>query len=241
MLAATAPDAIAYVALFAGAAAQAVSGIGFALVGAPFVTVALGGADGVRVVIVLGLGVNLLTLWRDGASANLRYVGALLLPAVVAGPLAAWALAGADSDTLSVVCGLIVLASIAALAGGFESARLSGRAGAVIAGAVSGAMNTLGGVGGPAAAGYALNARWPSERQRATLATYFLGLNLVSVASRGMPPVSGRFWVVAAAAVVGGFLTGVVAAGHFEDRGLRAATLLLAALGACIAVASGLA
>ena len=204
-------------------------------------TVALGGADGVRLVIVLAIGVNLLTLHRESASADLRVVGALLLPAAVAGPLAAWAFAGADSDTLSVACGVVVLAAVAAVARGFEIRRLSGRAGTVVVGALSGAMNVLGGVSGPAAATYALNARWPPPRRRATLATYFLGLNLVSVASRGIPPASGRFWASAAVAIAGGFFTGAAATGRLDERTVASATLVLAALGACGAVWNGLA
>ena len=55
---------IAWVAVAVGAAAQAVTGIGFALVCAPFL-VSLDGRDGVRTVILLSAALNLVMMVRE--------------------------------------------------------------------------------------------------------------------------------------------------------------------------------
>jgi uncharacterized membrane protein YfcA len=233
-------EAFALLAVLAGAGAQAITGIGFSLVCAPLLTLALGGGDGVRVANLLAIGVNLLLLRMEWRSAELRHVLMLLIPATLVAAATAWAIGGANPRALSVASGAVVLLAIGVLARGVRSAALAGRAGAVVAGAVSGAMNVAGGVGGPAVAAYALNADWPVKRMRATLATYFLGINVVSVATRGIPALPAPFLAGLAAAVAVGFGAGSLLSRRLDAHVVRSGTLLLAAAGACAAVVQGL-
>lgn len=231
--------AAAAVAVLAGAGAQAVTGIGFSLVCAPLLTLALGGGDGVRIANVLAIGVNLLILRGERRAADARSAVALLAPAAVTAVLVSWAIRGASPQALSVASGALVLVAVAALASGRRIRALSGGVGAVLAGAVSGAMNVVGGVGGPAAASYALNARWSPATMRATLALYFLGINVVSVVSRGVPGAAAWFYPAVIAALVAGFGAGTLAARRLDAAVVRSGTLVLAALGGAAAIAQG--
>ncbi|MGH7721546.1 MAG: TSUP family transporter [Candidatus Dormibacteria bacterium] len=236
----TVADSLAVLAVLIGAGASAVTGIGFALVCAPVLTIALGGGDGVRIANALAIGVNLLLIRREWRNAVVGDVLMLLVPAAVAIAAVAWAIRSASPHVLSVASGALILVAVGALVWGARVAPLAGRAGAVIAGAVSGAMNVVGGVGGPAVASYALNARWPPEQTRPTLAIYFLAINVVSVASRGVPGLSGIFVIAAVVALVVGFGLGALLARRLDARMLRSGTLMLAALGAGAAIAQGL-
>ena len=185
-----------------GASTHAVSGLGFSIVCVPAFTVVYGGRDGVRLANLLAIGVNVLVLAREGRHADLRRAFTLLIPAVIAAPLTAVAIRHADADLLSIIAGVVVFATVAALAVGARAPALAGPLGAVVAGSVSGAMNVVAGIGAPTVAGYASNAHWPPERLRPTLATYFLGLNAVSVAARGAPDISSALLIGCAVALV---------------------------------------
>lgn len=223
-----------------GAGAQAVTGLGFSLVCAPLLTLAFGGGDGVRLANVLAIGVNLVLLARGWRQADLPRAAALLVPAVAVIPLAAVLAAAASPGTLAIAAGVLVLLAVAALAAGFRARRLTGWVGVVLAGAISGAMNVLGGVGGPAVASYAANAGWSLARLRPTLAAYFLGINTVSVLARGVPPVSVGFLAASTAAGAGGFAVGSRLAHRSDTRAIERATLALAAAGAVAAIIEGL-
>jgi uncharacterized membrane protein YfcA len=223
-----------------GAATHAVTGLGFSIVCVPAFTLVYGGRDGVRLANVLTLGVNALVLAREGRHADLRRVATLLAPATATAAVAAVAVHRANPDVLSVIAGTLVLAAVAALALGKRAPALSGTGGAVLAGAMSGAMNVVAGIGGPTVASYASNADWPAERLRPTLASYFLGLNAVSVAARGAPRISAGLLIAFAVAMLVGFLAGVVWRSAIDARKLQRITLLLAGAGAVAAIVKGI-
>jgi uncharacterized membrane protein YfcA len=236
----TAADGVALMAVLVGAGAQAVTGIGFSLVCAPVLTLVLGGGDGVRLANLLAVGVNLLLLRREWRNAVVGDVLFLLVPAALAIAATALAISHANPRVLSVASGVLILIAVGALASGVRIRRLAGRTGAVIAGVISGGMNVVGGVGGPAVASYALNANWSPRQTRSTLAIYFLAINVVSVASRGVPGLSAGFIIGAGVALAAGFTIGALFAGRLDVRAVRSGTLLLAAVGACAAIVQGL-
>jgi uncharacterized membrane protein YfcA len=235
-----AANAVTIAAVAFGATTHAVSGLGFSIVCVPTFTVLYGGRDGVRLSNLLALGVNLLVLGREGRHADFRRAFSLLVPAAVAAPLAAVAIHYANEDVLSIVAGVLVLATVIALVLGARAPSLSGPLGAIVAGSASGAMNVVAGIGGPTVASYASNAQWPPDRLRPTLATYFLGLNMVSVAARGAPDISSGLLIGCAVALVVGYTAGVVLRGRIDVRHLQLATLLLAGCGAVAAIVTGI-
>ncbi len=216
-----------------GAAAQAVTGIGFALICGPFLVTTLGAREGVRMTVFLSAIVNAMVLLPEWRATRVRYALALLIPAAASLPLFARLVRGADPDVLAVAAGSLAIAGAAALAVGVRSARLVGPVGAAGAGVVSAAMNVVAGIGGPAAAVYAVNAGWPPAVTRATLQTYFLALNIVTLLALGMPVVeSGPFLGLAA-----GWVAGTLLAKRLPDGPVRTTTLALAAAGGVLAIA----
>lgn len=221
-------------AVLAGAVAQSVSGIGFVLVCGPLLVAALGPADGVRLAVVLSLLVNLAVLARTREEAELRPALLLLVPAVVATPLVAWALRSAPERLAAGLAGASAVVGAAALAAGVRWHAARGRVGAVGAGVVSAAMNVAAGIGGPAIALYAGNAGWPATAMRSTAQVYFLGLNVVAVVSLGLPHVGAGLFVACVAALVLGLLAGGAVARRVAESAARRLTLALAAAGGLV-------
>ena len=228
--------ALATLAVAAGAGAQAITGLGFALVCAPFLIALTDAREGVRTAIFLGLFINIAMLIREHHHVMVREGSLLAVPALAATPLLAWALARDDTEVLAIVAGVLTLVSVAALYVGLRLAIARGMAGAIVAGFVSAAMNVIAAIGGPAAAVYAVNAGWEPARSRSTLQFYFFFLGVVGLLSLGLPspsPVLGVGLVV-------GWLAGTMAAPRLSDRVVRTAILAVAAAGGIVAIAANL-
>ena len=223
-----------------GAAAQAVTGFGFSLVTVPFLVLLIGPLHAVRLVNVLAVGINVLMLSREHRDLDLRNAVRLLLPAVAVTPVAAFAVHRTDPALLSIIVGAAVLACAFLLASGRRAERLRGRRGMIGAGAVSAAMNTASGVGGPAVAMYALNAEWSTEMTRPTLQLYFLGLNVLSFASLGPVWVRPVPAVLLGAAIVAGYVLGITVVRRLSATTVSRAILVLSVVGGSAAVIRGL-
>ena len=109
------------------------------------------------------------------------------------------------------------------------------------AGTVSSAMNVVSGVGGPAVAMYAVNARWPPHAMRPTLQLYFLGLNVVSLAALGLAVPEGATTVALLVALGAGLLLGLRVARRLPAHAIRGAVLGLAIVGGMVAIVRGIA
>lgn len=221
-------------AVLVGAVAQSVSGIGFVLVCGPLLVAALGPDDGVRLAVVLSFVVNVAVLSRTWRQVELRTAVLLLVPAAVVTPFAARLLRSAPDRLAAGVAGACAVVGAAALAAGLRWRTARGRTGAVLAGSVSAVMNVAAGIGGPAIALYAGNADWPSTAMRSTAQVYFLGLNIVALASLGLPHVSGGLLVGCLIALAVGLPLGALVARRVADRTARRLTLSLAAFGGVV-------
>ena len=231
---------VAMVAVATGAAAQAITAFGFSLVAAPILVLLVGPAHAIRMANVLAVLVNLVLLAQHRRHARVSAALGLLVPAVVVTPLAAYVVHRTDPPLLSIVVGLLIVASALAVGRGVRSRRLRGTPGLLAAGALGAVMNTASGVGGPAVAMYALNADWPVEMTRPTLQVYFLGLNVLSFVALG--PVSLSFASAAAlvAALLGGLGAGSALASHLAAGSVRRAVLCLAIAGGLAAIIRGI-
>jgi len=215
----------------AGALAQSVSGIGFALVCAPLLVVALGPQDGVRLAVLLSLALNavLLTrLWRDVEPGRTLL---LLVPSALATPVFAVLARGLPERGAALLAGTVVLAGVALLASGVRWRAAAGRTGAVAAGVVGAGMNVLASVAGPVVALWAANAEWPHRAQRASLQAFFLGLNCVALPSLGAPQVGLGLLAGCLAALALGAALGVPLARRVGEAAARRTTLALAGAG----------
>ena len=223
---------LATVAVAVGAFAQSISGIGFALVCGPFLVAILGVREGVRVAVVLSTLLNAVMVVREFRAVRVRDGLRLLIPAALATPLLAVGVRRIDTRWAALAAGVATLIGAGVLASGRRWRRASGPAGAVVAGVISATMNVVAAIGGPAAALYADNAGWRPASTRATLQAYFLALNLVALASLGLPRVSPVLLV----GLVTGSLLGALVAHRMSEPVVRRATLGLAALGGLVVV-----
>lgn len=222
------------------AGAQAITGIGFALICAPLLILCVGPRDGVLVVTAFGMILSVLVLAREWRHTNIRHATALLVPACLVAPIAAYIADVAPASTLSIIAGALVLIAIGILASGFRSKHLRGFVGTVISGATSGMMGVLAGIGGPAVAIYAMNADWEVRTLRPTLNVYFIGLSLMALLVRGMPSVDANFGIGLLVAILIGFALGGKVAHRVHPTTVRQMILVLAAIGGVAAIGKGL-
>lgn len=224
----------------AGAAAQAVTGFGFSLVASPVFVLLVGPIQAVRLTNIFAIVVNAMMLVREHAGIRAGRAVRLLIPAAVVTPPAAWLVHHTDPAVMSIVVGVVVVACAVALMSGRRAEHLRGTKGIFAAGAISAAMNTTSGVGGPAVAMYALNDEWDQEEARPTMALFFVGLNVLSLAALGLLtiPVPLAAGLVMATAV--GFWLGLILLRRMEPTRLARAILLLSMVGGLAAAGRGI-
>ncbi|SNS47640.1 hypothetical protein SAMN06893096_104283 [Geodermatophilus pulveris] len=201
-----------------GALTQRATGLGFALVAAPFLVLLTGPAVGVSLSNVLSASLCALVLVRTGRRTLWREVAVLAVPALLAVPLGVYVVRTLPEGPLLVAVGLMSVAAVAVVAVGRNRALLTGRGSAVVAGALAGFMNVTAGVGGPMVTAYAVSRRWPLPVFIPTAQATLLVLNVASLAGKGLPPLAATVWVVSGVALVTG-----LAAGELLSRRLGAA------------------
>lgn len=116
---------------------------------------------------------------------------------------------------------------------------LAGRWGVIGAGASSGFMNAIAGVGGPPIAIYAATTNWSIASFIPTSQVTYLSVNLMSLLVKGWPSTG---WTELSAAVVGvviGAVLGAVVADRIPERHCFLVALLVAALGGTAGIVRG--
>ncbi len=231
-------DLLAAAAVMLGVVAQAVTGFGFSLVSAPFLVAAYDAPDGVQLNVALSVFVNVALL--VGARRNVEWgtTVRLFIPAAVATVVVGLLVRGSDSGLVTVAAGALCLLGVAAVARGRPVRRLAGTTGTITVGALSGAINVTAGIGGPPVVLFGLAAGWAPVAARATLQSFFLGINLVALATLGLPD---RLPVLVVPGAVVGLLVGATVARRLPPEQVRRVTLLVAGAGSALAIARGLA
>ncbi len=230
-------EVVAALAVLVGSVAQAVTGFGFSLVCAPFLVAAYGAPEGVQMNMVVSLVLNLILLatgWRrvDRGSA----IG-LLVPALVATAGLGVLVRGSSTDALTVLAGALCLLGVVVVARGRTFHRLTGKVGTTVVGALAGAMNVVAGIGGPPVVLFGATAGWPPEVARPTLQAFFFGINVVALATLGLPD-DLPLLLVAGMAV--GLAIGHPLSRRLHPDQVRLAVLLIAGTGSVLAIVRGL-
>ncbi|WP_433785317.1 sulfite exporter TauE/SafE family protein [Actinomycetospora sp. CA-101289] len=224
-----------------GAVTQRATGLGLALVGAPFLVAVLGARDGVSFGNALQVVLCLVVLLRTYRGVDLRATGLLLAGAVVAVPLGALVVGALPEGPLLVVVGLlaaaaVVLSLVPGLAG-----RLGGPAAGLGAGALAGFVNVTAGVGGPVLSAYALAQRWSTDVFVPTAQVVLLVINLVALLSKGVPVLAPVVWGTGLAGLAVGVVLGDVLHRRLDPLTARRAVTVLALVGALATVVRGVA
>jgi len=221
---------------------QRVSGIGFALVAGPVLLAVVGPDEAVRLVSVTGLAscaVGIASTWRESRPAEML----TLLPFTYLAIVPAGLFADAVGDGVaSLLAGLVVLPALAvALRPPRRIEAVPRWARASVAGALSGAMNAVAGLGGPMAATYGISRRWDAALVPNMQLFLFLSAPGV-LAVRGWPELvgGGALFLLSLAAGAGVAAGGLVSA-RMSLRTAGRITVTVAVVGAGVAIVRGIA
>lgn len=221
------------VCLTAGAA-QTVAGFGLSLIVAPIAQTITPGAVAVRLMVGLAAIVNsgiLARSWRQvlpGPAALI--IAPTLVATLVVGPI----ISGSGSDVIGIVAAGATLLTVAVTAVGRTPRQLSGRTGAVVAGAVSGALNVSSGVSGPPVAAYAAAQSWPADRLVPTVQAVFLPGNIAAFLVLGGARIPLGLGLVGALGTIVGMGVGAWARPRIPPGVVRKLILTVATIGAVL-------
>lgn len=227
-------------AVFAGAMTQRVTGLGFALVAAPFLVLLLGPLEGVLVSNLLSLVVSLVVLACTWRHVDVKRTILLAAPALLAVPLGAWVALALPGPLLLVVVGGLVLSGLIVVLCSQRARVFKGTGGAMSAGAMSGFMNASAGVGGPAVTLYALSTDWRQPTFLPSIQCYFALVSAASLAAKGMPSISTTMLIMVLSALGLGLGLGQLLSRWVSPDGTRSAVSAIAVVGAAGTVVKGL-
>ncbi len=228
-------------AVLLGALTQRATGLGLALVAAPFLVLVAGPVAGVSLSNSLSASTCALVLARTWRRALWREVVLLALPALAAIPLGVLVVRTLPDGPLLVIVGALSVGAVSLVLLDRGRELPHGRWTGIPAGALAGFMNATAGVGGPMVSAYAMSRSWPLPVFIPTAQATLLAVNLASLAGKGPPALPPAVWLVCAAALATGLLAGELVGRHVgADRGRRL-VLALALAGGVAAVARGVA
>lgn len=227
-------------AVMVGAATQRITGLGFGLVSAPFLVLALGPFNGVLLANLLAFATSLAVLVSTWRYVELRRTLLLVVPALVAVLPGAWVARHTSPPLLAVIVGTAVIVALLLLILVERLRVFRGTPGAIAAGALSGFMGVTAGVGGPAVTLYALSTGWKGRGLVASLQLLFASTSAAALAAKGLPPVPVQVVATALVALLPGLLIGQWIATRVNAHHAHIAVITLALLGALATVAKGL-
>lgn len=225
---------------FVGALAQRTTGMGFALLSAPFLVLVLGPLEGVLVVNAAGCVTNSLILarvWRDIDWPRAK----VLVPMGVIGVLpGAMAVALLPEAPLTIVVSLLVILGLGATLLMRGRTVPSSAALGAVGGFASGFMNVTAGVGGPGVVVYARATGWEHRCFAATAQLHGLVLGIASLAAkRALPSFELTGWAALLLALLLGLVAGDRLARRVDGSSLMRGVMVIALTGAVLALARG--
>lgn len=245
-------DSFSFTALTAGvtlaATTQGLTGFGFSVVAVPLLLTTVDGPTTIVVSLLLSL-VLTATLLRRGDLAFARSAAPMFASGIAGAVLGGAALPWLDGPWLRPLVGFLAFGSaLMVLVGRFRKQRedrpRSG-AGMWIGGFVSGVMNSLASLSGPAAALTTLREGWPPERMRRTLLAYSFFVNAVALCALAPSGLVTQKRIVLSAmllpAVAVGRWAGTAGARKIPARHVPAIMLTLVLLAGMLSVGEGIA
>jgi uncharacterized membrane protein YfcA len=233
--------------VFVGAVLQRVSGIGFAMVVAPFTIIAIGPAQGVVLVQICGVTSAICVMTQVFRNVHWRTYF-VLLPAsgigILVGTYLVSLFPSAQAEIVSAIIMLFMLA-LSVVAGRLREYTRNGLS-LTIAGGLAGSMTVLAGVGGVALTSLKLATRWDQTSFVATLQPYLITLSTGTVIARvvaspsAWPSLSLSVWVMILIVMVVGMVLGSRLAQVMSAKYAAHLTLLLSLIGAVLAFWDGL-
>ncbi len=230
--------------LFLGACLQGLTGFGYSLFSLPLLVMLMPPSAAVPMLSVTSLFLNLLVLLRARRSLDIRRIVPLLVSGAAALPAGIWLLRTADESLLRTVIGSLVTLSSVMYLSGFRVRVGRERLAMIPVGLLSGVLNGATTFSGPPVILFFANQNVARHRFRASLAAYFLLLNVVAVpafVAGGL--LTGELARETAAffpAVVAGALLGIRLADMVSEDLFRQLALIFLALLGIFSIISGI-
>ncbi len=237
--------ALALAAVAVGAAMQRITGVGFALVAAPFLVLLLGPVEGVLVLNLSGALTSALLLAGAYKRVDWRMYLRLIPAAFVGIGIGTVVVGSVPGPVLDIVIGGLLAAALTALILLRERRLTPARWAAPAAGIASGVMNTTAGLGGPAITIYAVATRWPQASFAATAQAYFLTIAATAFGTKtllGVGSVATQatlFWILIVVASLAGVLIGSLLAGRISPARVRTGLFVVSYAGAAATIVRG--
>lgn len=229
------------------AVVQRITGLGFAMVTAPFLVVMLGPHDGVMMTNFLALVAPVLMLpsvWKQVEWGRALWIGAVALAVI---PLFGWVAAMSPPGPLYIVVASLVLVGLSLSVLLARAAAVSdSRTARVLAGIGTGAGAVTAGVGGPAMTVYSVLTRWNVVGFAATLQPIWIVVSCASLATKwgfsedGLPGLPWWVWLSCAVMIVAGLLVGTVLQKRIPHEIVRRTVIGMAFAGAVLALITGI-
>ena len=236
-----------FLAIFAGAALQRISGMGLGLIAAPALSVLLGPVSGVLMVNVLATANAIANTYSMRERVDWKRFAPIAGTLVLGAVPGAFLIRAVSTSLLLIIVGVLLLIALGTVTLGKRYIpNIEGTVPSVIAGSLGGFMNTLAGVAGPSITVYAHAARWPKEIYAATLQPIFLVSGALSIAIKeitaaaNLPAVTPETWVVGIVAMVLGIVVGTRMAPRVPVQLGYGIALALALFGGFTALVRGL-
>lgn len=232
-------------AVLMGAGMQRVTGMGFALVAAPFLVLLLGPAEGVVLVNVCGAVTAGAIIFRVVRDIDWKKYMALAASALVGVVPAAILTRYLPPSVLEISIGVMLAVGLTVLLVMKSTVLPQRRRYLITAGGLSGFMNTAAGVGGPAVSMYSIATRWQHKSFAATMQPYFFTIGTFSLVSKAVtapasfPSLPVTMWLAVAAACLAGLILGDLASKRVSTRAAQIVLIVLAYLGAAATIVRG--
>ena len=228
-------------AVLVGAVAMRATGMGFALIAAPFLILALGPVQGILVANTCGAVSSLLNLTQVHADIDWKRARVFIPAGIIGSTPGAIAVAMMPTAVLATVVSVIVLAALAVTVLSARFRLPNTTTVAVGAGLASGFMNVTAGVAGAGLVVYALATKWKHASFAATAQLIFVVLSAVALLMKwALPDLSAVGWLVLAVALGLGLVAGNALARRIDPTIAMRLVILIATLGAVMALIQGI-
>jgi uncharacterized membrane protein YfcA len=231
---------LAGIATFVAAIIQRITGLGFVLVLVGPIVLLYGPVEGVTLAVLLGFVASLAAIplvWRH---IDWRRSWWLIWPGLIAAPFGALLVRLLPDAALLILISAMAYFTLVAGRIPALSGSLTGRRGALAAGAAAGFMNVASGLSGPPLAAYAVGDRWAQRSFAASAQLIFIAFDLVTVALRGLPVSPVEDVGTLLIATVAGIAIGTVLSRNVSPRIARGAMLVIAWAGATVVLVRGI-
>src|SRR5215472_10904681 len=224
----------------AGAFAQRVSGLGFSLIAAPSLALAVGPRDGVALTNVLAM-VVAIAVFAPSAGHVDAGKAAVLVPAgligVVPGTIVFHLL---PASWLQVAVGAVTGLGLAAVSAARRLRAAARMPATAAAGLASGFTTAVGGAGGPALTIYAIATQWPQEQFAATGQISYAVQAAAALALKGSPRLPFPWLGGMIAAALAGLACAHLLAHRVSPARARRAAIVIASLASAATVIHGI-